>query len=65
MVKQSPETPHYKTLRSDRSMAQDINHMNIQVNTGDNARNSSGGGQDGQSGRFPGQGRAARGTPDE
>ena len=39
-------------------MAQDINHMNIQVNTGDNARNSSGGGQDGQS-------RAARGAPDE
>ena len=46
-------------------MAQDINHMNIQVNTGDNARNSSGGGQDGQSGRFPGQGRAVRGAPDE
>ena len=32
--------------------------MNIQGNTGDNARNSSGGGQDGQS-------RAARGAPDE
>lgn len=32
-------------------MAQDINHMNIQVNTGDNARNSSGAGRDGQTSR--------------